>query len=162
MQLCRYFVIAAALLLCSIAAASAAGTGPFLVASDDFVLTGAQEQLLWQRIGRNASSTTPSGLIAAVGATLPASVALHALPATVTRQIPAVRPYKYAMLGKMLLIINPTHRAIVDVITQKGHHCAARIRRRDLVCRTRESGDPYRRNGGYRFPLSRERQHMSW
>ena len=117
MQLCRHFAVAAALLLCSIAGASAAETGPFLVASDDFVLTGAQEQLLWQRIGRNASSTTPSGLIAAVGATLPASVALHALPATVTRQIPAVRPYKYTMLGKTLLIINPTDRVIVDVIT---------------------------------------------
>jgi hypothetical protein len=118
MQLCRHSAGAAVLLLCSIAAASAAGTGPFLVASDDFVLTGAQEQLLWQRIGRNASGTTaPSGLIAAVGATLPASVALHALPATVTRQVPAVRPYKYAILGKSLLIINPTDRVIVDVIT---------------------------------------------
>ena len=118
MQLCRRFAVAATLLLCSIAGASGAETGPFLMASDDFVLTGAQEQLLWQRIGRNASTTTgPSGLIAAVGATLPASVALHALPATVTRQIPSVRPYKYAMLGKALLIINPTDRVIVDVIT---------------------------------------------
>ena len=116
MQFCGHFAVAAALLLCSIAGASAAETGPFLVASE-FVLTGAQEQLLWQRIGRNASSTTPSGLIAAVGATLPASVALRALPATVTRQVPAVRPYKYAILGKSLLIINPTDRVIVDVIT---------------------------------------------
>ena len=116
MQFCRHFAVAAALLLCSIAGASAAETGPFLVASE-FVLTGAQEQLLWQRIGRNASSTTPSGLIAAVGATLPASVALRALPATVTRQVPAVRPYKYAILDKSLLIINPTDRVIVDVIT---------------------------------------------
>ena len=116
MQLCRRFALAATLLLCSIAGASAAETGPFLVASE-FVLTGAQEQLLWQRIGRNASTTAPSGLIAAVGATLPASVALHALPATVTRQIPGVRPYKYALLGKALLIINPTDRVIVDVIT---------------------------------------------
>ena len=116
MQFCHHFAVAAALLLCSIAGASAAETGPFLVASE-FVLTGAQEQLLWQRIGRNASSTTPSGLIGAVGATLPASVALRALPATVTRQVPAVRPYKYAILGKSLLIINPTDRVIVDVIT---------------------------------------------
>jgi uncharacterized membrane protein len=57
------------------------------------------------------------GWIAAVGATVPASVALHALPATVTRQIPEMRPYAYARLGKMLLIINPTDRVIVDVIT---------------------------------------------
>jgi hypothetical protein len=56
-------------------------------------------------------------LISAVGATLPASVALRALPATVTRQVPAVRPYKYAILDKSLLIINPTDRVIVDVIT---------------------------------------------
>ena len=119
MKPCRHLAIAATLLLCSIAAASAAGTGPFLVASDELVLTGAQEHLMWQRlVGRNAgSTTTPSGLIAAIGATLPASVALRALPASVTRQIPAVRPYKYAMLGKTLLIINPTDRVIVDVIT---------------------------------------------
>src|SRR5262249_45177183 len=120
MQPCRRFAVAAVLLLCSIATASAAGTGPFLVASDDLVLTGAQEHLLWQRLGartaaRNARA--PSGLIAATGPTPPASVALHALPATVTRQIPAARPYKYATLDKTLLIVNPIDRVIVDVIT---------------------------------------------
>jgi hypothetical protein len=119
MQPCRRFAVAAVLLLCSIATASAAGTGPFLVASDDLVLTGAQEHLMWQRlVARNAASATaPSGLIAAIGATLPASVALHALPATVTRQIPAARPYKYATLDKTLLIVNPTDGVIVDIIT---------------------------------------------
>jgi Protein of unknown function (DUF1236) len=121
MQPCRRFAVAAVLLLCSIATASAAGTGPFLVASDDLVLTGAQEHLMWQRlVARNASSnaTAPSGLIAAIGATLPASVALHALPATVTRQVPQMKPYAYATLDKTLLIVNPTDRVIVDVIAQ--------------------------------------------
>ena len=57
MQPCRRFAVAAVLLLCSIATASAAGTGPFLVASDDLVLTGAQEHLMWQRlVARNAAS----------------------------------------------------------------------------------------------------------
>jgi hypothetical protein len=56
MQPCRRFAVAAVLLLCSIATASAAGTGPFLVASDDLVLTGAQEHLMWQRlVARNAA-----------------------------------------------------------------------------------------------------------
>src|SRR5262249_13810930 len=97
MQPCRRFAVAAVLLLCSIATASAAGTGPSLAASDVFVLTSAQEHRMGQRlVARNAASATaPSGLIAAIGATLPASVALHALPATITRQIPAARPYKY-------------------------------------------------------------------
>src|SRR4029450_3932787 len=87
MQPCRRFAVAAVLLLCSIATASAAGTGPFLVASDDLVLTGAQEHLMWQRlVARNAASnaTAPSGLIAAIGATLPAWVAR---PAAQTLQV---------------------------------------------------------------------------
>jgi hypothetical protein len=119
MQTCRHFAVAVALLLCSIAAASAAGTGPFLVASDDLVLTGAQEHLMWQRlVGRNTGgATAPSASTAAVGATVPAAVELRALPATVTRQIPQMKPYAYATLGKTLLIINPTDRVIVDVIT---------------------------------------------
>ena len=119
MQPCRHFAVAVALLLCSIAGASAAGTGPFLVASDDLVLTGAQEHLMWRRLmGRNiGSATAPSASTAAVGATVPAAVELRALPATVTRQIPQMKPYAYATLGKTLLIINPTDRVIVDVIT---------------------------------------------
>src|SRR6516164_2539236 len=119
MQSCRHFAVAVALLLCSIAAASAAGTGPFLVASDDLVLTGAQEHLMWQRLmWRNIGiATAPAASTAAVGATAPAAVELRALPATVTRQLPQMKPYTYATLGKPLLIINPTDRVIVDVIT---------------------------------------------
>src|SRR5262245_66630443 len=73
MQPCRHFAVAVALLLCSIAAATAAGTGPFLVASDELVLTGAQGQLMWQRlVGRNTGgATAPSASTAAVGATVP-------------------------------------------------------------------------------------------
>src|SRR5262249_12703109 len=118
MQPCRRFAVAAVLLLCSIATASAAGTGPFLVASGDLVLTGAQEHLMWQRlVTRNAASnaTAPSGLIAVIGATLPASVALtRCLQPSPGRYR---RPYKYATLDKTLLIVNPTDRVIVDVIT---------------------------------------------
>jgi len=74
---------------------------------------------MWQRlVGRNTGgATAPSASTAAVGATVPAAVELRALPATVTRQIPQMKPYAYATLGKTLLIINPTDRVIVDVIT---------------------------------------------
>ena len=74
---------------------------------------------MWQRlVGRNTGgATAASASTAAVGATVPAAVELRALPATVTRQIPQMKPYTYATLGKTLLIINPTDRVIVDVIT---------------------------------------------
>ena len=37
--------------------------------------------------------------------------------ATVTAQIPMLKPYRYAKLGKRLLIVNPDDRKIVDIIS---------------------------------------------
>jgi hypothetical protein len=38
------------------------------------------------------------------------------MPASVTRQIPMVRGYKYTSLGGTLLIVNPSDGRIVDII----------------------------------------------
>ena len=48
---------------------------------------------------------------------VPPSVALHAWPEAVTAQIPMLQPYRYATLGKLLLIVNPDDRKIVDIIS---------------------------------------------
>jgi hypothetical protein len=44
-------------------------------------------------------------------------VALHMWPETVTSQIPMLQPYRYATVGKLLLVVNPDDRKIVDIIT---------------------------------------------
>jgi hypothetical protein len=112
--------IAAVLLLSSVGVASAAGAGSPFRASDDLVLTGAQEQLIWQRLDRQSRSTTaPSALAASFGTAVPASVALHALPPSVTGPIPMVKPYQYTVQGGTLLIVNPSDRSVVDVIRQQ-------------------------------------------
>jgi hypothetical protein len=54
MKSLRRYGIAAALLLCSSGLAWTAGTGTPLRISDNLVLTGAQENLIWQRLGRRA------------------------------------------------------------------------------------------------------------
>jgi Protein of unknown function (DUF1236) len=84
--------------------------------SDDLVLTGAQERFIWRRVVTQNASKTPSGA-ALYGEAVPASVTLHALPANVTGQIPMLKPYAYAILGKTLLIVNPADRKVVDIIT---------------------------------------------
>src|SRR5262245_3235794 len=63
MKSLRRYGIAAVLLLCSSGLAWTAGTGTPLRISDNLVLTGAQENLIWQRLGRRASAVaaTPAG-----------------------------------------------------------------------------------------------------
>jgi Protein of unknown function (DUF1236) len=110
--------LAVMLLLCS-GGLAAAGDARFQ-ATDDFVLTGAQEDLIWQRMGRtipNDDGTAPCGCKPWMFSVVPSSVTLRALPATVTAQIPMLRPYRYTTLGKRLLIVNPDDRKIVDIIS---------------------------------------------
>ena len=110
--------LAAVLVLCS-AALAAAGDAQFR-ASDDFVLTGAQEDLIWQRMGReipNDDDGAPCGCKPTLFSEVPSPVALHVLPAAVTAQIPMLKPYRYTKLGKRLLIVNPDDRQIVDIIS---------------------------------------------
>src|SRR5262245_42304549 len=109
MQSLRRYSIAAALLLCSSGLAWTAGAGTPLRISDNLVLTGAQENLIWQRLGRRASPVVamPAGFLPSLYGVVPPSVALHPLPSELTRQIPMVSPYAYATLGNLVLIVNP-------------------------------------------------------
>ena len=118
MKSLRRYGIAAVLLLCSSGLACTAGAGTPLRISDNLVLTGAQENLIWQRLGRraNAVAAMPAGFQPSLYGVVPPSVALHPLPSEVTRQIPMVSPYRYATLGNLLLLVNPADRTIVDII----------------------------------------------
>jgi len=107
------------LLLLSSSGLAAAGQARFQ-ASDDFVLTGAQEDLIWQRMGRKIPAEDDGaacGCTPSMFASVPSSVALHLWPETVTTEIPMLRPYRYAALGKLLLVVNPDDRKIVDIIS---------------------------------------------
>ena len=112
------YALAAVLLLAGFGGAWAGDTGSALKASDWLVLTGSQEQMIWQSVsGQNTRDmAAPSVFEPSVGAMVPASVALRAWPSKVTGRIPAVRPYAYAVLDTKVLIVNPTNKKIVDVI----------------------------------------------
>lgn len=103
----------------SVGAASAAGAGSWLKVSDRLFLTSAQEHVLWQTIGRqSANITAPAGFIASIGAVVPGSVTLRAMPSNVVSRIPTVEPFRYAILDKQLLIVNPEDKKVVDIITR--------------------------------------------
>jgi hypothetical protein len=104
--------------LAGVGAVSAAGAG-WLKLSDRLYLTSAQERVLWQTIGRqNASTKAPPGFIASIGAVVPGSVTLHAMPSNAVSRIPTTEPFRYTILDEHLLIVNPDDRKVVEIITE--------------------------------------------
>jgi hypothetical protein len=111
--------LATMLLLSSVGVAAAAG--PSASASDTLKLTSAQEHTIWQSVSKSDHGSTvgmkaPSNFTPSVGATVPSSLALKSLPSDVASQVPAVKPYQYAMFNNELLIVNPTDKKVVDII----------------------------------------------
>jgi hypothetical protein len=118
MQLHFRIAIAAALLLCSSGLAPAEMGAPLGI-SDDVVFTGAQERLIWKLVAdqNNPGEAAAIRFDPSIYGAVPGSMRLHAFPSRVTRQIPILERYRYTTLEKVLLIVNPADRKIVDIIS---------------------------------------------
>src|ERR1700737_1816420 len=109
--------VAAVLLLSGVSVATAAShmsnrSGSSAAASDKLDLSSAQQKSIWKDISRHAANqNAPSDFNAAVGTPYP-------LPRQAARDVPAVKPYRYAMLQDKLLIVNPSDKMIADVVTK--------------------------------------------
>jgi len=57
--------------------------------------------------------TTPAMII--IGSRLPATVPLYAVPASLAVQIPAIRPYRYALLDGRLFLVNPSGIVVEEI-----------------------------------------------
>ena len=116
--------VAAALLLSGVSAASAAShmsnrSASSAQPSDTLALSAAQQKEVWKDISRHAANqSAPSGFDANVGATIPSGVSTYPLPRRAARDVPAVKPYRYAMLQDKLVIVNPNDNKIADVVTK--------------------------------------------
>jgi hypothetical protein len=61
---------------------------------------------------------TPSAFDAVAGATMPSSVVMPPTTPKVVSDIPALKPYTFAMVQKKLVIVNPTDHKIAAVIRE--------------------------------------------
>lgn len=114
--------VAAALLLSGVSAASAAShmsnraTGSAM-ARDTLDLSATQQKDIWKDLSRHATNqTAPSGFNATVGEAIPSGVSTYPLPRQARRDVPAVKPYRYAMTQDKVLIVNPNDKKIADVV----------------------------------------------
>lgn len=116
--------VAALLALSGVSAAAANqmsshATNKMSGASDTLSLSDTQQKSIWKDVSHHAANqTAPSGFNATVGAAVPSSVNTYPLPRQARRDVPAVRPYRYAMTQDKLLIVNPSDHKIADVVAK--------------------------------------------
>ncbi len=119
--------ITAAVLTAGIGAASATGmnstsntmsktSATQSMAKDNLTLSRSQQRTAWKDLGKQASNqTAPSNFTASVGATIPDSVAIQAVPAKVAARVSSLKPYDFALLNDKLVIVNPNDKKVVDI-----------------------------------------------
>ena len=119
--------LTAAVLLTGVAAASAGepqspapndpGVKLSLSPGDSLKLTAAQRKRAWHDLYvTSLNQKTPAGFSATAGAVLPDSVQTAPVTDRAAGDVPALRPYAFAMLQNKLVIVNPIDRTIAEVI----------------------------------------------
>ena len=117
--------LAAALLLSGATAASAAhwwhsssSSTMARPASDALSLNATQQKMAWKDLGTEAAKQNiPSGFNATIGSVVPSTLKIEAVSSTAAKDVPSLRPYDFAMVQGKLLIVNPSDKKIVEVIT---------------------------------------------
>jgi hypothetical protein len=117
--------IAAALLLAAGSALPAAaqpnathpGTETNPAAVPALKLTPEQKQTIYASISsQKQKETAPADFRAAVGAVVPQSVELQALPKTILELVPDLKNYEYAMVANQVLLVDPKNKQVVEII----------------------------------------------
>jgi hypothetical protein len=112
--LVRNGIIALALL----AGMGAAGAASVRSAGFDG-LTDAQRQEIWQGVSKQPTNEgSPAGFKAEVGGTVPGSIKVKPFPNDVNAAVPVVKSYDFAMAQGQVLIVDPSSKRIVDMLSQ--------------------------------------------
>jgi hypothetical protein len=87
--------------------------------TDSINLTKAQRKAAWRDLYvKSLNQKKPAGFNATVGAAVPDSVTLAPITDQAANDVPALRPYNFAMLQHKLLIVNPVDKKIAEVISR--------------------------------------------
>lgn len=85
-------------------------------------LTTEQQTTLRESIGSRVQPVPNVNFSVNTGTVIPADarVELHELPPTLIRTMPAYRTYRYFVVGDQIVIVEPSSRRIVQVVTRAG------------------------------------------
>jgi hypothetical protein len=114
--------LAAALVLSGVSAASARShisnmLNKTTAANDTLTLSDQQQQSIWKDVSKHATNqNAPANFNAAAGTEIPQGLNTYPMPRRAARDVPAVKPYRYAMTQDKVLIVNPADHKIADVV----------------------------------------------
>jgi hypothetical protein len=98
---------------------NATNAKPSVQANVTLSLSDAQRQAAWQDLYMDSlNQSTPPGFDAVVGATVPNTIVIVPVTAQAGSDVPALKPYSFAMVQKKLVIVNPGNRKIAGVIAR--------------------------------------------
>lgn len=114
--------LAAGLLMAGFSAASAGGMQQLTPtnsqrASDTLNLTSTQRQTAWKDLYMGSLNQTSSSFNAKPGAVLPSNIVTAPVTTKASGDVPVLKPFDFAMVNGKLLIVNPSDKKIVDVIS---------------------------------------------
>jgi hypothetical protein len=88
-------------------------------ASDTLSLTSAQQKMAWNNLsGAESKQSVPAGFSATVGSAVPTTFKIAPVSSKAAQDVPALKSYDFGMLQSKLLIVNPSDKKIVEVITR--------------------------------------------
>ena len=88
------------------------------MSQDTLRLTSAQQKTVWNDLhGQATEQKAPSGFNATIGAIVPSTVKTEPVPSKAATSVPALKSFNFAMVNGKLLIVNPSDKKIVDVIS---------------------------------------------
>jgi hypothetical protein len=86
--------------------------------TDRLSLTDAQQARAYDDLYMSPfAQTPPPGFKAVVGAVVPYSIATGRMTSKAASDVPALGPYKFAMIKNKLLIVNPLDNKIAEVVS---------------------------------------------
>ena len=88
-------------------------------ANDTLKLSKAEQSKAWHDLYTpSLNQKAPAGFSATVGAAVRSGVVTAPVTAKAASDVPALKPYKFAMVQEKLVIVNPSDQKIADVITR--------------------------------------------
>jgi hypothetical protein len=86
----------------------------------DLGLSAAQKDTIYQGLTgpQTKNNPEPVGFRAAVGAQVPDAIKLEPFPKVLADAIPKVAGYRYAVVARQVLIVDPKSDTVIAVITQ--------------------------------------------
>jgi hypothetical protein len=80
------------------------------------LLTPAQRNAIYREVSSDKGKTASKSFSPIIGGDVPPMIELYAMPDDAFADIPAAKLYKFTMVENKVVVVDPTHMRVIDVI----------------------------------------------